>query len=162
MPGRGTYFGLSEDEHCLFRELRTSRARAAFLALVCEHIRKPWSEGVDKVWDPIHRCLTDGEFHYGRTPLYRCVLGPKNWLGEANWHFLNYVKPEDVQRVSAALAKLERPFLRSNYDKIEPAGYTWEKGHEDFGFAWDFFKRVRRFYHRAAGEGRAVLFSCDL
>jgi hypothetical protein len=70
MPGRGIFFALGEDEDCLFRELRSPKARAAFLELVCERIRKPWSEGVDKVWDPIHRCLTDGGLHYGRSPLY--------------------------------------------------------------------------------------------
>src|SRR5262249_44837646 len=112
--------------------------------------------------DPIHRCLTDGELHYGRSPLHRCVLGTKNWLGESNWHFLNYVTPEDVQRVMAALERVDQPFLRRNYEKIDPVAYTWKKGDEDFGFVWAFFKGVRRFCQRGAWEARAVLFSCDL
>jgi uncharacterized protein DUF1877 len=162
MPGRGVYYALSEGEDCIFRELRTPDSRLAFVGIVCERIRKPWREDVDKVWDPIHRCLTDGGLHYGRSPLYRCVLGTRNYLGEDNWHFINYVKAEDVPPVSQALAEVDEAFLRRNYEKIPQEGYTWQKGDEDFGFVWDFFKRVRRFYRRAAGDQRAVLFSCDL
>jgi hypothetical protein len=103
MPGRGILFALSEMEDCLFRELRSPEAIGAFLALVRERIKKPWSQAVDKGWEPVHRCLTDGCLHYGRSPLYRCILGTKNYRGEGNWHFVNYKSPEQVKQVSAEL-----------------------------------------------------------
>jgi hypothetical protein len=162
MPGRGIYLALSAEEDCVFRELRTRAARAAFFTLLCDHIRARWSYDVDKVWDPIRRCLTDGQLHYGRAPLYRCVLGTKNYFGDNSTRFLNYVKPEEVPLVSEALVEVDQDFLRRNYAKIEQADYAWEKGEEDFGFVWDFFRRLRRFYRRAAGDQRSVLFECDL
>ena len=80
MPGRGIYLALSEEEDCVFRELRTRAAKAAFFTLVCDHVRARWSYQVDKVWDPIHRCLTEGELEW----LYRharLVLFPTLYEG---------------------------------------------------------------------------------
>jgi hypothetical protein len=161
MPGRGIFIALTAEEDCVFRELRSRAALAAFFSIVSERVRARWCCHVDKVWDPIHRCLTDGHLHYGRAPLYRCVLGTKNYFGAYSARFLHFLKPEEVQRVSAALARVDQEFLRRNYAKIDQADYLWEKGEEDFGFVWDFFKRLRQFYRRAAGERRAVLFECD-
>jgi hypothetical protein len=162
MPGRGMYLALSDKEDELFHHLRTPGARKAFFAVVSEYARGRWAVHVDKVWDPIHRCLTDGQLHYGRSPLYRCVLGNKNYFGQNDARFLGYVKPEDVRRVIDALAGVDQAFFLRNYEKIDQADYAWEKGEEDFDFVWDFFKRVRRFYRRAADDERAVLFECYL
>lgn len=163
MPGLGCYYMLSEAEEALFEAIiRKPDAIDAFIVLVTEHIKKPRCHYVDKGWDPVHRCLTNGNLHYGSSPRYRCVLGNKNLMGEESYQFVNYLKPAQVARTRDALDETDEPFLRRNYDKIDPDDYTWEKSEEDFGYILHFFKMIRRFYRRAAKAHRPVLFHCTL
>jgi len=162
MAGRGIHFALSEEEDRLFQEVRTPGGVAAYLEVVCERITKPWHQGSDKAWEVIHRCLTDGYLHYGRSALHKCILGNKNWMGQGTNNFVNYVKPADVQAVASALGPIAKSWMRRQYWEIDPDDYEEPLSEEDFEYTWQSFQEVRKFYRQAAKAGRAVLFECTL
>jgi hypothetical protein len=132
-----------------------------------EAIEEAWEEPFavqsDKAWDAIHRCLTDGSLLYvsGEYPLNHCVCGGRQ-LHRGRDYTVSFVSARQVKEVAAALAKVTRAWMRRRYDRIDPGEYDEvEMGDEDFAYTWENFLDVRRFYKKAAGAGRAVIFTVD-
>jgi hypothetical protein len=156
------HFALTEEEARLFQEIRTPGGVAAFLEVVCERIPRSRHQESDKAWEPIHRCLTDGYLHYGRSALHKCILGSKNLLGERTNSLVNYVKATDVPTVAAALDRVTEEWMRQRHARIDQKDYDQPLSEGDFKYTWSWFQGVRKFYRRAAKDGDAVLFVCTL
>ncbi|HEV3260399.1 MAG TPA: YfbM family protein [Gemmataceae bacterium] len=118
-----------------------------------------WVQETDKSWDAIHRCLTDGQLERGRTPFHKCILGSDN-LYEGDDHIMNFLSPEEVKEVAAAIKDIDRHELRRRYDAIDTESYG-ELSDSDFEYTWSWFPHLRDFFQKAAASNRAMLFTVD-
>jgi hypothetical protein len=118
---------------------------------------------VDKAWDAMHRCLSDGTLRLGRVdggPLEQAVLGGGHHH-EGGEYIVAHVLAGEVPAVAAALDAIDETWLRERYDLIDPADYQGVLDEEDFEYTWDYLQDVRQFYRRAAAAGRSVIFTVD-
>ena len=117
---------------------------------------------LDKAWDAIHRCLTDGALDYGNGtfPLNRCILGGRLLVSDEAAEIAAFTAADEVPAVSAALDAVTEEWFRAAYGSLDPADYL-EHGPEDLAYAWDGFESARRLWRYAATTGRAVLFSAS-
>jgi hypothetical protein len=118
-----------------------------------------WLQETDKSWDTIHRCLTDGQLHWGQTPLHKCILGKAN-LYEGDDYIINFLDPSEVKEVAAAVKGIDRDWLRRKYYSIDTNTYG-DLSDSDFEYTWSWFPHLRDFFQKAAGAGRAMLFTVD-
>jgi len=163
MSSRGVHFAVTPAQA---RQLLAAKSDRKVMELV-EEMEEAWEEPfvveTDKAWDAIHRCLTDGSLLYvsGEYPLNHCVCGGRQ-LFRGRDYTVSFVSAAQVKDVAAALARITRAWMRKRYDLIDPEDYDEvEMGDEDFGYTWENFLDVRRFYKRAAAAGRAVIFTVD-
>jgi hypothetical protein len=120
-----------------------------------EDLEEEWDDDAmkvdsDKAWDAVHRCL--GEEY----PLSHAVLGGED-LHEDHW--VVYVTADQVRDVAAALHGLDRAWLRGRFDAFDKHGYDGRGDDDDFEYTWSNFADIQAFYDRAAGAGRAVVFT---
>jgi hypothetical protein len=166
MPHRGTFYAITPDEAQRLLSLVGNDAALATEALDLHSIerqRARFIAAVDKAWDVLHRCLTDGSLHdlgKGAAPLSWCILGGKS-LHAGKEFIICYVTPEQVSQVAQALDELNPQSLLQRYRNLESTGYTGLITNEDFEYAWDNFTNVRNLYTKAAAANRAVVFVAD-
>jgi hypothetical protein len=166
MPHRGTFYAITPDEADRLLALVGNDAALAAEALDLYSIERQHTRfiaAVDKAWDLLHRCLTDGSLHdlgKGATPLSWCVLGGKS-LHAGKEFIICYVTPEQVPQVAQALDELDVHWLVQRYRNLESSGYTSLITNEDFDYAWENFTNVRNLYSKAAAATRAVVFVAD-
>lgn len=112
------------------------------------------------VWDPIHRCLSNGTLFYdeGEYPLNHAVLGGRH-LYSGDDRIVSFVDAAQVPEVARALQGVSEDWFRERYQQIDPDDYEGPYGEEDLRRAWEGFRDLRRFFARAAEEGRAVVFT---
>ncbi|HXG61553.1 MAG TPA: DUF1877 family protein [Planctomycetota bacterium] len=112
------------------------------------------------VWDPIHRCLSNGTLFYdeGEYPLNHAVLGGRH-LYSGDERVVSFVEAGQVPEVARALQGVSEDWFRERYQEIDPDDYDGPYGEEDLRRAWEAFRDLRRFFARAAEEGRAVVFT---
>ncbi|MFF0451162.1 YfbM family protein [Streptomyces sp. NPDC004609] len=126
----------------------------------------PWKVDTDRAWDALHRCLTDGTLTYGGGPypLSYTVLGGRLLTDEEHEYIVVLATPQQTREAAAALADIDEPWLRARFFGLgltERDGYRGAGDERDFQCTWENFVAVRAFYERAAGAGRAVLFTAD-
>ena len=114
----------------------------------------------DMAWDAMHRVLARWEVPAGSglNPLAIVVLGGESIYGDDDY-VMSLKTPEDVSQAAAALAEVREQEFRRHYFAMDPAKYEGEIGVQDFAYTWEWFQEVRRFWMRAADEGRYVLFT---
>lgn len=131
---------------------------------VISGIEEDWAEpdlkvDTDKAWDAIHRCLTDGSLDPdgGEPPLSLAVAGGRHLHDE---FYAVLVEPAQARDVAAALAGIDRTWLRARFEGIgDDPDYDGAGDEADFDYTWENFVDVRDFYQRAAAAGRSVLFT---
>jgi len=96
----------------------------------------------------------------GKYPLNLCICGGRQ-LHRGSDYTASFVSARQVKAVAEALGKVNKRWMRSRYSLIDREDYGDELGEEDFDYTWENFLDVRRFYRKAAKEGRAVLFTVD-
>ena len=166
MPHRGTFYAITPEEAERLLALVGNDAELAREALDFHSIERQKARfiaAVDKAWDVIHRCLSDGSLHdlgKGATPLSWCILGGKS-LHAGKEFIICYVTPEQVPQVAQALDELAPQWLIQRYRNLELSGYTGLITNEDFEYAWEHFTNVRNLYSKAAAANRAVVFLAD-
>jgi Domain of unknown function (DUF1877) len=121
-------------------------------------------EGGEKDWNILLLCLTDGTYdpRGGTYPLNGCFFGGRLLVREGS--IVNVVMPGQVRDVAEALAGLDRKELRARYMRLpldEAPGDDWAKDEEHLYDLYVRMVKLRRFYQRAAREGRAVMFYTD-
>ena len=136
------------------------------LEQIIEDIEDLWDREflfeTDKAWDAIHRCLTDGtlDCEGGEYPLSHVILGGEP-LYEGEDYVIAYVPADEVTVVAAALAPIDRAWLRERYDSLEFSDYQGSRSNEDFDYTWGNFRGLAAFFQAAAQAGRAVIFTVD-
>ena len=161
MACRGVHFALTEEEAS--RLMDTPGADNDFLMSFVEEVEerwdKEWLQETDKSWDAIHRCLTDGKLEWGDTPFHKCILGNDN-IYQGDDYIINFLNPEEVKEVAAAIKDIDRDELRRRYDAIDTDTYG-DLSDGDFEYTWSWFRHLPDFFQKAAAADRAVLFSVD-
>src|SRR5437660_8646942 len=102
MTCRGEMFAISDLEGLRLFDAKDDQVRE-----VVEDIDDKWDEQwlcqLDKSWDAIHRCLSDGTLYLsrGRYPLNHAVLGGRG-LHKGDDYIVCYVAPNQVADVARA------------------------------------------------------------
>src|SRR5579872_1090842 len=166
MPCRGIFYAVTPEEAESILALvgnDSALADAVHNLYTPERQRAHFLAGIDKSWDAMHRCLTDGtlrDIGKGTTPLSWCVLGTKN-LHAGKEYIICYLTPEQVGEVEDAIDEMDVPAFVARYRKLQSAGYGGQYGDEDFQYTWDYFTNVRNLYEKAADANRAMIFIVD-
>jgi hypothetical protein len=97
----------------------------------------------------------------GEYPLNHCICGGRQ-LYRGRGYTVSYVSAPQVKDVAPALARVTKSWMRKRYNQLDPDDYDEvEIGDEDFEYTWENFLDVRRFYKKAAKDGRSVIFTVD-
>lgn len=164
MGCRGVLFAISTEEA---ERLRSARGNDIdVLSIVQDQIEEAWDEPhlceTDKAWDAIHRCLTNGKLSFDQNgyPRNLCILGGEQ-LHAGGDYIVSLLTPAQVKEVAAALQPVTRDWFHEQYFRIDQEEYGFTFGEEDIDYAWDYFKKVREFYLKAASEDRWTIFTVD-
>jgi len=167
MSRRGTVYAITPDEADRLLALvgdDAALAREALDLYSIERAKSHFIAALDKSWDILHRCLTDGtvrDFGKGTTPLSWCLLGGKS-LHAGKEFIICYVTAQQVPQVAEALDKIEIQWLIGRYSSIlQTGGYAGPITNEDFDYTWDYFTNLRNLYTKAAAANRAIVFVTD-
>jgi hypothetical protein len=118
--------------------------------------------GVDKAWDGIHRCLTEGKLgsEDGTYPLNAVILGGLP-LHQGDGYIVSYNTPAEVREVAAALTDLDLgPFI-ARYWTLDADEYGVLIDQEGLTYLTYYLKEITAFYQRAAQAGWASVFVAD-
>jgi hypothetical protein len=162
MAARGVHFALTADEEARLVDVPDADDEhfIEVLSEIEEQWDRDWLVETDKAWDAIHRCLTDGTLSYGHEPLEKCVLGTGH-IYEGDDYIVNFLEAAEVKEVAEAIQDIDREWMRSKYNAIDPADYGQPRSEEDFEYTWSNFVDLRAFFQKAAKHNRAVVFSAD-
>ena len=163
MACRGVHFAITKAD---VERLLAASSDDAVLEIVQDEIEERWEQDwlyqTDKAWDAIHRCLVDGTLDpdAGTYPLKLAVLSGRQ-LHRGDGYILSLVNPSEVRDVARELAKIDRQWMRSRYDSLDPNLYGVPKTEDDWEYTWDYFTGLAPFFQKAAEADRFVLFSVD-
>lgn len=131
------------------------------VAQIEQHWDSDWLQQLDKSWEAIHRCLTDGEFEFenGKYPLNLCILGGLQLYGKEDY-IVSLKSPQECNDIAQALQTIDEKWMAERYAKIAPNDY--DKSEEDFEYTWNWFSTLPAFYSKVAEAKRAVIFTVDL
>jgi hypothetical protein len=163
MACRGVLFAISGEE---LAKLSAALDDDAVLTIIQEEIEERWDEAwlyqIDKAWDAIHRCLTDGNigFTNGSYPLSHCILGGRQ-LHRGENYIVALKTPQQAADIASALRKIDKAEFRKRYFEMDPADYGPNFDEQDFEYSWDWFDGLGTFYNKAATASRSVIFTVD-
>ncbi|MEV4350142.1 DUF1877 family protein [Actinoplanes sp. NPDC049596] len=163
MGCRGVLFALTGAQDAMLVATRDDDEVVEFVDEVEQAWEAAWLCEVDKSWDAMHRCLSDGTLQLGRRtggPLELALLGGAHHH-EGEDYIVAHVLADQVPAVAAALEPISESWLRERYDRIDPDDYQGVLSDEDFAYTWSYLAEVRDFYQRAAEGGRSVIFTVD-
>jgi hypothetical protein len=160
---RGVHFAI---DAAMVARLLKAEDDEEVLRIIEEHeeLTIPWDHRfefeTDKAWDALHRCLSDGtlDLDGGSFPLSHVVLGGTQ-LHESEDYVVALVRADQVPQVAAALAPIDKAWLRQRYDSLEFPDYQGFRSDEDFEYTWANFHGLDAFF--PAEDGRAVIFTVD-
>lgn len=111
-------------------------------------------------WDPIHRCLTDGELDPtgGEFPLNHAILGGKHLHQGADYAAV-LVRPDMTRFIADALAEVEEDDFRQKLLALGPTAYQSTIGEKEFMAIWLKVQDLRLFFEAAAENLEAVVFT---
>ncbi|MCX4967618.1 YfbM family protein [Streptomyces sp. NBC_00654] len=162
MACRGVLFALETADAERLLAAEGDAAAMEFVETVEEGWDVAWLMELDKSWDVLHRCLTDGSltFDGGEYPLSHAVLGGI-LLHEGDDYVISYVDAEQVHDIARALAPLDEEWLRERFAALTFPEYQGSGGEDDIEYALAFLPDLRDFYKEAARAGRAAIFTVD-
>jgi hypothetical protein len=166
MRGQGIHYALDKADQTVLEEIQTDAGLFSLMEIIARCFKER-CQVTDKAWEAIHRCLTDGKFEYGQTPLHQCILCSDNmYEGQPETWYIGYNHPEEVKEIAAAIQSITKSWMRNQYSAIDPADYARScvglLSEEDFEYTWRWFLPLRAFYRRAAEKNRGVLFKGEL
>ncbi|TDQ05750.1 YfbM family protein [Labedaea rhizosphaerae] len=162
MGGIGVHFALTAEQATALLEADDPAALMDLVGAIEESADDAEHLSTDKAWDAIHRCLSDGTLTLdaGEYPLSHTVLGGEP-LDAGDDYFVSHLTPEQVKDVAVALGPVAEDWLRERFFALDPEDYDGARDDEDFAYTWSNFTEVRDFFTRAAGNGRAVIFTVE-
>jgi hypothetical protein len=118
---------------------------------------------VGVLWDPIHRCLTEGELDpaAGDFPLNTAVLGGKQLLQGKDYTAV-LVRPDMTRFIADALGELEEDDLRKKFFALKGGSYQLPVDEKHFMEMWLRVQDLKIFFEAAAENMEAVVFTAKL
>ncbi|MGW3312984.1 DUF1877 family protein [Streptomyces sp. NPDC001073] len=115
---------------------------------------------LDKSWDALHRCFTDGElaFDNGDYPLSQVILGGVLLHGGDDY-IVCYVTADEVREIAKALEPLDGQWLSGRFATLTFDAYQGTGDAEDIAYTQAFLPGLKNFYLTAAQNDRAVIFT---
>jgi hypothetical protein len=112
------------------------------------------------LWDPIHRCLTDGDLDPagGDFPLNHAVLGGKQ-LHQGTDYVAALVRPDMTRFIADALAELEEEDTRKKFFALKPESYPQPIDEKHFMQMWLMLQDLKVFFEAATENLEAVVFT---
>jgi uncharacterized protein DUF1877 len=112
------------------------------------------------LWNPLHRCLTDGELDpaAGDFPLNHAVLGGKQ-LHKGGDYTAVLVRPDMTRFIADGLAELEEEDLRKKFFGLKPESCRRPLDEKHFMEMWLRLQDLRVFFEAAADNLEAVVFT---
>ena len=162
MGCRGVHFAIDAATVTQLLEAEDDDAVASIIEEIEETCDPSFDFETDKAWDALHRCLSDGTLDptSGSFPLSHVVLGGMQ-LYEGEDYVVALIRAEQVPEVAAALAPIDKAWLRHRYDSLESPDYQAFHSDEDFEYTWANYRGLDEFFQTAAQAGRAVIFTVD-
>lgn len=110
-------------------------------------------------WDPIHRCLTEGELDSaaGDFPLNTAVLGGKQLL-QGKEHTAVLIRPDMTRFVADALGELEEDDVRKKFFALQGGSYQQPIDEKHFTEMWLRLQDLKVFFEAASENMEAVVF----
>jgi hypothetical protein len=145
-------FGIRDDDALLqfLEELKTSS----------EMKRSGRLLDTGMLWDPIHRCLTEGELDPagGDFPLNHAVLGGKQ-LHNGSDYVAALIRPDMTRFIADALEELDEDTMRQKFFGLDPASYHQPIDEKRFQELWLTLQNLQTFFNAAAESLEAVIFT---
>jgi len=163
MACRGVLFAITDHK---ISKLEAAQGDDEVMNVVQMEIEQPWDETwlyqLDKAWDAIHRCVTDGRigFTNGEFPIGLCILGGSQ-LHRGENHIVALKTPREATEIALALRNFDRARFRERYNSLDPADYGRNHDQQDLEYSWEYFSGLADFYARAAQASRHVVFTVD-
>ena len=112
------------------------------------------------LWDPIHRCLTEGELDPagGDFPLNHAVLGGKQLHRAADYTAV-LIRPDMTRFIADALAELEEDDVRKKFFALSKDSYQQPIDEKHFMEMWLMLQDLKVFFEAAAENMEAVVFT---
>ena len=166
MVGRGFHIALAREHAKTLFGLKEDAAIRKFLdeLKVRPDIKKSGRIlDVGVLWDPIHRCLTEGELDpaAGDFPLNTAVLGGKQLLQGKDYTAV-LVRPDMTRFIADALGELEEDDLRKKFFALKGGSYQLPVDEKHFMEVWLRVQDLKIFFEAAAENMEAVVFTAKL
>ena len=118
---------------------------------------------IGTLWDPIHRCLTEGELDptAGDFPLNTAVLGGKQLL-KGQDHTALLIRPDMTGFIADALAELDEEDTRKKFFALKGGTYQQPIDEKHFMELWLRLQDLKIFFAAAAENMEAVVFTAQL
>ena len=166
MVGRGFHIALSR-EHA--KQLFAIKDDAALLKFLEELKSMPDLKKSGRIldlgtaWDPIHRCLTEGELDPagGDFPLNHAVLGGKQ-LHKGGDSTAVLVRPDMTRFIADALEEVTEDDVRKKFFALNPKSYQQPIDEKHFMQVWIALQTLKDFYLAATENLEAVVFTAKL
>jgi len=115
------------------------------------------------LWDPIHRCLTEGELDpaAGDFPLNHAVLGGKQLLKGTDYTAV-LIRPDMTRFIADALGELEENDIRKKYFALNGGSYKQPVDEKRFIEMWLMLQNLKVFFDAATENMEAVVFTAKL
>jgi hypothetical protein len=112
------------------------------------------------LWDPIHRCLTEGELDpaAGDFPANHAVLGGKQ-LHKAADYTAVLIRPDMTRFIADALEELEEDDTRKKFFALSSTSYQGTLDEKRFMEMWLKLRDLNVFFSAAAENMEAVVFT---
>src|SRR5689334_11614403 len=124
-----TLFGLKDDESIrkFLEELKTRP----------DIIKSGRLLDLGTLWDPIHRCLTEGELDAtaGDFPLNAAILGGKQLLKGTDYTAV-LIRPDMTRFIADGLAELEEDDIRKKFFALQGGSYQQKIDEKHFMEMW--------------------------
>jgi hypothetical protein len=162
MACRGYFLALDESCMALLLAADGDDARVIDTIHELDATNAPATCDVDKAWDGIHRCLTEGKLgsEDGTYPLNAVVLGGLP-MHQGDDYIVSFNTAVEVCEVSAALTDLNlEPFL-ARYWTLDADEYGALIDQEGLDYLTSYLDQVTAFYQCAARTGWATVFVAD-
>ncbi len=118
---------------------------------------------VGTLWDPIHRCLTEGELDptAGDFPLNTAILGGKQLLQSKDQTAV-LIRPDVTRFIADALGELEEDDLRKKFFALQGGSYQQPIDEKHFMEMWLRIQDLKIFFDAASENIEAVIFTAQL
>jgi len=115
------------------------------------------------LWDPIHRCLTEGELDptAGDFPLNTAVLGGKQLLKGTDYTAV-LIRPDMTNFIADAIGELEEDDVRKKFTALNGGSYKGPIDEKHFIEMWLRLQDLKVFFEAAAENMEAVVFTGKL